>query len=1028
MIAMDTSELTDAALLRAHVTHADPAAFPALRRRYLNLVYAAAIRQSADPSQAEDVTQAVFILLAQRANSLAERDAGVAGWLLLTTRNVARNARRTERRLKDRERKAAEMRSETIPTAAVDPSRLASVIDLAMSGLNAADRDAIAERYFRSRSVGEVASVLKVSEAAAGKRIARALGRLRQTLMGLGITTSDAALAVGLPLAVTGPTPPASLLHPVTGGAAAKLARSTVRAARVPVLAGIAAVTGFTSIALLVGWYGSSKPTAPPTVATPVIDSTGNRDVTLHLIDPVTHGPIPNATVSLVDDNDTLPPEPAKPDGTFTLTLPKPLTFLRTVCHAPGRVPTEMNFTEGTFHGDRLRDYVIPMETGTRIGGIVTNEMGDPLENATVRISNFLEGSNENVQLALHEQVTTDPDGRWHFDSAPANLRPLMIELRRGSGPWVRPDITLPAAKLRDETFTQQIDVHRGRAFDGLVTDRAGEPIAGAVVVFREDRYEENSPSGRTDPAGRFHVDDVDGSTIATVQAVGFAPQQQRVDSHSPAELQFRLLPASTLHGTVVDRDGQPVPHAAVEVEKWNDNRAIKWTTHTSTAGEFIWISAPADDVQLNVRCTGYADLIGAIVQAGKPNRLVMFRPVQVVGTVTDAATHTAIDKFKLTYGNRYVGTSWPTWQTQDTQTLTGSRFTASISEFSNGGQIRVDADGYQPFISRWINGDEQNVTLEFAMKKGSGPAGVVLSPDGAPLRGVRVIGVQGGTSVMINPDSMDHLSEWQNVRLATTDAAGSFAVPAFDSDSPNSHVVIDCPQGFADVDAAAIVAAHGQLRLQKWGVMHGTYRRNGKAVAGAVVTLSLEAGGHVMAVGIDRRTTTDADGKFEFDNVPPGRNCRLYDNVKLDDRSTRFVTIGHSKVEPGQTVTANFGGVGRPVTGTLVLPTNIPADADAYIRCRPSGPVAALRAMFGGAPATVPDFVCFPDHTFRADDVPPGQYQLTVSVCSRFTPQHPTVQDLAGSVAELVVPSSPPCPNDVPVDLGKLETHAVAR
>ena len=46
----------------------------------------------------EDVMQAVFILLAKKARSLAKQR-NLTGWLFLTTRNVARNAVRGERLL-----------------------------------------------------------------------------------------------------------------------------------------------------------------------------------------------------------------------------------------------------------------------------------------------------------------------------------------------------------------------------------------------------------------------------------------------------------------------------------------------------------------------------------------------------------------------------------------------------------------------------------------------------------------------------------------------------------------------------------------------------------------------------------------------------------------------------------------------------------------------------------------------------------------------------------------------------------------
>jgi hypothetical protein len=179
--------------------------------------------------------------------------------------------------------------------------------------------------------------------------------------------------------------------------------------------------------------------------------------------------------------------------------------------------------------------------------------------------------------------------------------------------------------------------------------------------------------------------------------------------------------------------------------------------------------------------------------------------------------------------------------------------------------------------------------------------------------------------------------------------------------------------------------------------------------------------------IDIQRQTTTDADGKFTFNNVPPEANCRVYENVPTDARSARFVTIGSAKVDAGQTMTASFGGVGRPVIGTIALPPGLPADAEVWIATSPGGAMSALRSLLG-KPAPEVDFVVFADHTFRANDVLPGTYHLDIRVHTAFTPQHPEQRELAEGTAELVVPAVPLCPTDVPVNLGRIATHPIAQ
>ena len=211
----------DADLLRRYVEDRSEVAFAALVDRYLNQVYFAALRQvGGDAHCAEDIAQTVFTLLARKARVLAGRPT-LAGWLFITTRHVASEIRRADRRRQLREQEAHTM-NELLrdSVASTDWDRLRPVIDDALGELTDADREAVLLRFFHARSFAEVGTVLRVTDAAARMRVDRALVKLRGLLVRRGITSTTAALAVVL-ANQAGVAAPAGLAATVTGAALA---------------------------------------------------------------------------------------------------------------------------------------------------------------------------------------------------------------------------------------------------------------------------------------------------------------------------------------------------------------------------------------------------------------------------------------------------------------------------------------------------------------------------------------------------------------------------------------------------------------------------------------------------------------------------------------------------------------------------------------------------------------------------------------------------------------------------------------
>jgi RNA polymerase sigma factor (sigma-70 family) len=183
--------MNESPLIEEYAASRSDDVFKSLVDQYVGLVYSACYRQLKDRHLAEDATQAVFILLSQKAGSV--RQAYLTGWLLTTSRYACANIRRTEQRRQRREQVVAMNQTATTPEA--PGNDLLDQLDDALCHLKAADREALVLRYLREQPIASVAEQLGVSEDAARKRVDRGIAKLRKYFSRRGIAATSASLA-----------------------------------------------------------------------------------------------------------------------------------------------------------------------------------------------------------------------------------------------------------------------------------------------------------------------------------------------------------------------------------------------------------------------------------------------------------------------------------------------------------------------------------------------------------------------------------------------------------------------------------------------------------------------------------------------------------------------------------------------------------------------------------------------------------------------------------------------------------------
>ncbi len=187
---------SDRQLLRQFTQHNSQQAFAALTARYLSLVYSTCRRELDDASLAEDVTQAVFLILARKAPTL-RREVVLSGWLFQTARFAARNARLQEARRKATEGKAADtLREQQMNTEDAAWTEVEPLLNQSLAALRDGERECVLLRFFQGMTFAEAGAVLGVSEEAARKRFSRALDKMRQIFVKNGVIVPAAALTV----------------------------------------------------------------------------------------------------------------------------------------------------------------------------------------------------------------------------------------------------------------------------------------------------------------------------------------------------------------------------------------------------------------------------------------------------------------------------------------------------------------------------------------------------------------------------------------------------------------------------------------------------------------------------------------------------------------------------------------------------------------------------------------------------------------------------------------------------------------
>ena len=957
--------MDDWQLIQEYVGNHSEAAFRDLVTQHVNHVHATALRLVRDSQTAEDVTQAVFILLARKAASLSS-SVVVAGWLYRTTQFVSSRALRAEQRRKQREEEAFRMTEFDSPDQSWQ--RLAPLLDEALDQMGQVERDALILRFFQNKPFERVGHELGLSEEAARKRVVRALEKVRGFFARRGFTIAAAALAAELtqhttqaaPAALGGAVASAAIAHSAAKSAALpSLVREAIedwRWGRIRLALGFGSVAVVSVSLLLWGFSLSPRSKAAPAgfqsqTALPAQASAGTPATNLapssatalghfsfRALDARTGLGIARARVLAVVGQDQdhieirtnlMTDEQGRCDV--------PLNFSKVMLLLVGALADgyeERCVAAGGGREEIPVGYDLRLRRGSRIGGIVQDEAGHLLAGAEIYIQFYGTGDAEWREFQRERPgfpaddvvvARTDESGRWSFGSAPATNGAFWIEVKQAGFPKAtfRNDgdeqggggvARIRLVDLQAQTAT--LVLKRGLGLQGQVVDESDRGVGGASVSF-SGLPGASVTTAQTGPDGFFELKSLPaGAGHVTVTLEGFAPERLpvQVGPTNPPVL-VRLNSGALLKVRVVDEAGAPVEHARVQLQGWRGPNTLEWGGFTDAEGRVTWASAPADQLDLVAYKEGFFYSRDNLLVADGQEHLITLHPQMTVsGLVTDEVTKAPVPSFKVIPGSRP-----DSWQRINSAPGTNGQYQLALQEYKAPLLLRFEADGYEPAISDPLALGTTQLTCNVELKRPDPNAaiqGLVWLPDGRPAAGAQVALCTSEKGVTLGKKQF--LERGESI-IVTADAQGHFRFPA-ELNSRALALVAVHDQGFSRMDLDPTNHTL-PLQLQRWGRIEGRLNLRHGSNAGKEITFFEPPMGPFPRGGLNLdlgafSTRTDDGGNFVFEQVPPG-DFYLY---LVRGLGIPFSYQTPVEVRPGETLQAQIGGTGRTIKGQLAL------------------------------------------------------------------------------------------------------------
>jgi RNA polymerase sigma factor (sigma-70 family) len=189
---LNGGDQTDEQLLRQFLAERDELAFASLVRRHGDMVLGLCRRVLGNVHDSEDAFQAAFLILAQKAQSVINRQA-VGGWLYTVAFRIALQAKAANACRRHKERQVKELPHPAV--VAADANDWLPLFDRELSRLPEKYRTAIVLCELEGRPRKDVAHQLQLPEGTLSSRLAAARRMLARRLTRAGLAITGSTLA-----------------------------------------------------------------------------------------------------------------------------------------------------------------------------------------------------------------------------------------------------------------------------------------------------------------------------------------------------------------------------------------------------------------------------------------------------------------------------------------------------------------------------------------------------------------------------------------------------------------------------------------------------------------------------------------------------------------------------------------------------------------------------------------------------------------------------------------------------------------